>query len=649
MNDWKSQPVNKSVFWQGIISILAWLTTLIGIFFIALISVSLIRVLPTNEEVLVLGIVKSVALIFSLSSVIISVYKKGFSKVNLRFFCFITPLFLITSLVLGDFKLAIEFIVEAIVYLSFLLISFALALFAVSTSQTLRKPTEHKSIKVAVIIITLLSSILFGAWHASAPEFPMYTNQIGFMLLGSCMSAFFAVLTSKTSLRLVEQNSPELDKLHWFRDFPIALCTFGNTSFHNKDLSHTDFTNVDLANIDLRATSFQRTCFRGATGLNRARLDDRYFDITNPKVQQLLTQGTTSEPNLNGLNLQGAYLKSAEMTNFTLIDTNITLADLNHSILRNTNLSRANLSGADVRSADLRGSILVQTNLIGADLTEADLTGACIENWNINGRTIFTDIRCDYIYRKLDDTGQPTDRHPRDRDFEPGEFASLYQEVENAVELIFKEGINWRAFAFSLQKLQLDDEGLGLQIRGIEQRGDLWVVKVTHDQNVANAVVEAKLEVAYETIQRTLAAKEQQINQLLGIMTDQAEALKELSKKPFGNQFNITGSTITNLAGSGQIEYTEAANQVRNLVAHTAHASQSSQIAQQLLAQIQNHQLASTPIAQAELIRQIILTEAETDPLFKQFILQQSDTLLEAIPQGPIAIAFQTALKILQP
>jgi hypothetical protein len=153
---------------------------------------------------------------------------------------------------------------------------------------------------------------------------------------------------------------------------------------------------------------------------------------------------------------------------------------------------------------------------------------------------------------------------------------------------------------------------------------------------------------AYETLQRTLAAKEQQVNQLLGIMTDQAEALKELSKKPFGNQFNIIGSTITNLAGSGQIEYTEAANQVRNLVAHTADASQSSQIAQQLLAQIQNHQLASTPIAQVELIRQIILTEAENDPLFKQFILQQSVNLLVAMPQGPIVTAFQTALETLQ-
>jgi uncharacterized protein YjbI with pentapeptide repeats len=467
-----------------------------------------------------------------------------------------------------------------------------------------------------------------------------------------CSGTFFggSVLTSASLLSRTKSK-----QISFLQPWAIALCAFGNTSFHNKDLSYTDFSNADLANIDLRAKSFYQTCFRGATGLDRARLDDRYFDITSPKVQQLLTQGTTTDPDLSTLNLQGAYLKAAELPSCTLIDTNITRADLSGGNLRNTNLLRANISGADLTGADLRGSILVQSDLTGTDLTGSNLTGACIENWNINGRTIFIDVQCDYIYRKLDDTGKPTDRYPRDRDFEPGEFVSLYQEVENAVELIFKEGINWRAFAFSLQKLQIEDEGLGLQLRGIEKRGDLWVVKVTHDQNVSNAVVESKLGAAYETLQRTLAAKEQEVNQLLGIMTvhagvmsKQAEALNELSKKPFGNQFNITGSTITNLAGSGQIEYTEAADQVRNLVANNTNNAEVSQIAQRLLSQLQ-HRLASTESEKAELIYQIILTEAGRDPLFKQFILQQSVSLLAAIPQGPIATAFQAALETLRP
>jgi uncharacterized protein YjbI with pentapeptide repeats len=479
--------------------------------------------------------------------------------------------------------------------------------------------------------------------------------------LALALGCFIVLLMSYANWKSLKTRKRKQSNMAVFKPFAIALCTFGNTSFHNKDLSHTDFTNADLANIDLRASRFDRTCFRGATGLDRARLDNRYFDIDCPKVQQLLTQGTSTETDFNGLNLQGAYLKQAEMPNFALIGTNFTLADLSGSSLRNTNLSRANLSGADLTGADLQDSMLVQADLTGADLTGADLTGACIENWNINGRTNFSDVQCDYIYRKLDDTGKSTDRYPRDRNFERGEFTALYQEAENVAELFFKEGVNWRIFAFSLQKLQLEDEDLDLQLRTIEKRGDRWAITVTHNKNVPSELVERQLEAAYANLQPTFTAQEPKINQLLGIMSDQAkalstqaealnnqaEALKEFSKKNFGGLFYITGSTITNLTGSGQIEYTEAANQVRNLVANNTNNAQATQIAQQFLSQLQN-QLAPTESEQAELIHQIILAEAAKDVLFRQFILQQSTTLLEVMPPGPITTAFQAALKTLQ-
>jgi uncharacterized protein YjbI with pentapeptide repeats len=449
-------------------------------------------------------------------------------------------------------------------------------------------------------------------------------------------------------------------KIRLLKSLATTISCWNGQSLHGHDLSHNNFTGVNFANIDLRGTSFYRTCFRGATGLDRARLDNRYFDIDRPKVQQLLTQGTSTETDFNGLNLQGAYLKQAEMPNFALINANLTLADLSGGSLRNTNLTSANLSGADLRSADLRDSILVQTDLTGADLTRADLTGACIENWNINGRTILTDVQCNYIHHKLDDTGQPTDRYPHNRNFEPGEFASLHQEVENVVELIFKEGIDWRAFVLSIQKLQIDDDRLDLQMRGIEKRDDLSVVTITHNPDVPSAVVEQRFESAYGDLQKRLAATEQEVNQLretisnrdaliniqAGTISDQGTALKGFSQKLFGNQFNITGSTITNLAGSGQIEYIEATSPIQNLLESHTNATQVNQLTQQFLNQLQSRLAIDT--TQAELIHQIILTEAENDPLFKQFILQQSNSLLATIPPGPIATAFQTALKLLQ-
>ncbi len=564
----------------------------------------------------------------------------------------VTSIALVFSFILADFF----FFVDTVFFANAAILIYLIPATLLQRTSFLILHLTRKSENIKRITLTATSTGLimffisavtsYVSLGDASTKFKYISQELAF--IAGCFVIGLIFYTNWISLRKHQSKSAII------RSFSIALCTFGNTSFYNKDLNHEDFTGLDLANLDLRAKSFYRTCFRGATGLDRARLDDRYFDITNPKVQQLLSHGTTTDPDLSALNLQGAYLKAAEIPSCTLIGTNITRADLGGSNLRNTNLLRANLSGADLTGSNLRGCVLVQADLTGTDLTGADLTEACIENWNINGRTIFADVQCDYIYRKLDDMGNPTDRYPRDREFEPGEFASLYQEVENAVELIFKEGINWRAFAFSLQKLQIDDEGLGIQLRGIEKRGDLWVVKVTHDQSVSNAVVEAKLGVAYETLQRTLAAKEQQVNQLLGIMTtqgeslkNQSETLKELSKKPFGNQFNITGSTITNLAGSGQIEYSEAANQVRNLVGNSTNNAQASQIAQQFLSQLQ-HSLVPTELKAAELIYQVILTEADKDPLFKQLIFQRSDNLLAAIPQGPIATAFQTALETLR-
>ncbi len=538
---------------------------------------------------------------------------------------------------------ALALFIPAIFLLTFSMCSFLESLLYVFLSNNI---VRKKIVLINRLVVVLLSTII--SYQRLVQSAPNHISDAFSIITTTFITLTFAISMIYLSAGSVYPWKRIKSNFAFFKEWAIALCTFGNTSFHNKDLSHVDFTNTDLANIDLRAQSFYRTCFRSATGLDRSRLDNRYFDIDNPKVQQLLTQGRTTDRNLNGLNLQGAYLKDGEMSDLSLIETNLTGSDLRNGDLCNSNLLRANLSGADLQLANLQNCILVQTDLTGTNLADANLTGACIENWNINGRTNFTEIQCDYIYRKLDDTGKPIDRYPLDRNFEPGEFASLYQEVENAVELIFKEGINWRAFAFSLQKLQLDDEGLGLQLRGIEQRGDFWVVKVTHDQNVPSAVVEQKLGAAYEALQLALVSKEQQINQLLGIVTNQSEALKELSKKPFGNQFNITGSTITNLAGSGEIDYTEAANQVRNLVSTPSNSSQSNQIAQQLISQIQNqHLLAPTDREKSELICQIILTEAEKDPVFKQFILQQSANLLTGISEGPIAIAFQTALEIL--
>lgn len=416
-------------------------------------------------------------------------------------------------------------------------------------------------------------------------------------------------------LRDVPWKYPEL-----LREWALATGSLGGTSFYNLDLSGVNFRNASLANTDLRAKKLYRTCFQGVKGLERARVDSRYMDLELLKVQKLLTHGCCEDEDFSLVSLRGAYLQGAD--------------------LRGINFTDTDLIGADLENADLRNANLARAQVIDVNFTSANLTGICIADWSINDQTKFTNVHCDYVYRKLDENGNPTDRFPADRNFEPREFESLYQEVENVVELIFKEGINWRAVAFTLQKLQLEDEGLGLELRGIEKRGDLWVVKVSHNEATSSTEVERRLYPQIEEMKQLLATKEHQINKLLGIASDQAESLKELSKKPFGNNFSVTDSIVTNLSG-GEIRYAEAAGQIRSLVTQSSEV-QAVHESQRVLTQLQN--VAPTPQMQAELIQQILLKEAQTDPSFKHFLLQQQQQILSALPPGTIASAIQRAI-----
>ncbi len=416
-------------------------------------------------------------------------------------------------------------------------------------------------------------------------------------------------------------------KFGWLMPRAIFWAAIGGTSFKDLDLSELDFTGSTLANTDLRAKKLYRTCFRAVRGLERARVNNDYIDLDNPKVQSLLVNGYSSDLDFSKLNLRGAYLQGADLRYFRLSETN--------------------LNGANLQNADLRDSILLRTILADADLSYANLTGACIKDWSFNQQTCFDQVTCDYVYREYENDC-PIDRYPPDRSFEPGEFQSLFQKLTNAVELVFTEQVDWRSLSFAFEKFRIEDDGLDLELKGVEQRGDYWVVKVTHREGVSRRLVEQQVHSAYDDIRTLLESKDRQINQLLGIvdnqtraMNQQAEALTNFSKQPFGNNFFISGSTITNLAGSGQIEYREAADRVRSIVTNRAEASPTMQ---QLFSQLSAQNVATTAATQQELIQQILLSEAEQDPAFKQLLLEQGQQMAGSLPSGEMAIALQSAI-----
>ena len=542
-------------------------------------------------------------------TIAIMILLKATSNINLGFALLFTPLYLLFA-ILAVFTACLSLYLVTISFKRYRLIFTCLYSFLVLMVSTITAYKVHSYGELDHVQVNALRD---------AGLLPAYV-EIVVALLG-LISGLCGVIFSLIELSALEKHQNRFDFL-W--SWAIALSAWGGTSFYNLDLSEINFSGSRLANSDFRGIKFNKTCLLGVTGLDRARVDNRYFDLDNLKVQQLLTRGTSEDRNFSRVNLQGAYLKEAAMRKFNFIE--------------------ANLHGADLHGADLKESLLARAEVTGVNFSNANLTGICIEDWNINSQTCFTNVQCDYLFRKLNERGEPTDRFPSDRNFEPREFESLYQEVGNVVELIFKEGANWRAVAFTLQKLQLEDEGLGLELRGIEKRGDLWVVKVAHDESVSGSEVESRLYPQIEEMQKILAAKEQQINKLLGIASDQAVALKELSRKSFGNSFFITGSTITNLTGQGQIEYAEAANQVRSFIASATNPSKMTIAAQTLISQLQSQEVAVTLKTQAEFIQQVLITEAQKDAVFQQFLLQQGQQIVGAMPDSAIASAIRGAI-----
>ena len=534
---------------------------------------------------------------------------------------------LISIVILGEASFFITTLLFLLLALSLEFLSFITASLYLSLTLLLIKKNKYFTKHIYCLLVAFISAIVaFLSGQSLSGESTL--SETNFVLI-KLLLGFITGLTIAISASKVTNFDDNPNKNYIFlKNWAIAISTWGNTSYYNQDLSNANFRGANLANIDLRAKKFYRTCFQDATGLERARVDSRYLDLEITKVQKLLTHSYSEDKKFCELNLRGAYLQNADMRDFNLTDSELT--------------------GADLQGADLRGSILVRTQLTDVNFTRAQLTGICIKDWSVNSQTDFTEVECDYVYREIDPQGNPIDRFPINRNFEPREFESLYQEVGNVVELIFREGENWQAAFFSLKKIQLEDENLELEIKGIEKRGDLFVIKVIHSDNYSRQEVEQHLNAAYEEMRKQLATKEAQINQLIGIVDTQAKTLEGLSKKTFGNNFFISGSTITNLSGSGQIDYNEAANQVRNLVASSTNTEQVCNLADNLLRLFQDQSIAMTEDKQTELLEQIILKEATTNNLFRQFLLQQEEQIANSMPDQRFTLAMENALKQLK-
>lgn len=236
----------------------------------------------------------------------------------------------------------------------------------------------------------------------------------------------------------------------WIKKLAISVAVLGSTRFQNANLTNATFAHAILKNTDFRNTILTHTNFHKTKYLDQARVDQTI--LSNPVVQALVVTHRGTRQSYIGQNLKEANLIGAD--------------------LRGADLTEADLNGAILEGAWLEQANLTKIQAIGTNFEGARLTGACIEAWNIDSTTQLEGVICDHIYLR----SHHQERRPSSGSFAPGDFTELFQEIIHTIDLIFRNGINQKAFNYSLHQLQIENEGMALSIRSLEKKSNGVVV-----------------------------------------------------------------------------------------------------------------------------------------------------------------------------
>jgi hypothetical protein len=152
----------------------------------------------------------------------------------------------------------------------------------------------------------------------------------------------------QAALTVVGRRNAELDIPFRGPDLSHAALRGASISFGN--FSGTRFLGADLSYAQCEAADFSHAIFTEAK-ITRAFLGGVAFKVA----------GSGDAPSNARVNLRGAVLRRADLT-----ETNLNYADLRDALLYETNLTSTSLWGADLTGAEFRN----------ADLSDADLTDA---------------------------------------------------------------------------------------------------------------------------------------------------------------------------------------------------------------------------------------------------------------------------------
>ena len=326
---------------------------------------------------------------------------------------------------------------------------------------------------IAMAIFLAMSSILLLALMAAIQESCLWVG--GAATLGALAVIYinlspplppplmfygmivWAIILILSALRVSQRAISNHIGYQSIRNLATIIQAQWGTKFYRASLAQADFSGADLKYADLRGIDWTHTLWCRSGHLDQARVGNTI--LQNPLIRNLLVTGNGQQQSYRGLNLRGANLTQA-------------------------NLSGADLSGADLSQsllhhASLEGATLTQTQVVGTDLMGANLTAACgLGTWNIDSTTQLGGVNCRWIY--LLETPKPQtddrERRPSSGEFAPDEFTSLFREVIDTVDLIFRHGIDQRAFSHSLQRVQTENNLAHLELQSLENQGNGVVI-----------------------------------------------------------------------------------------------------------------------------------------------------------------------------
>ncbi len=142
---------------------------------------------------------------------------------------------------------------------------------------------------------------------------------------------------------------------------------------------------LDLSNRDLRYANFVRSQFYNVRFVKQ-KVDGSFDMDSAAKLDHVNLNGAyLKNAQMRFVHLAGTYMQHAHLQGADLKDAHLQGADLNYAYLQVADLSSAHLQGANLVGAHLQGTNLVGAHLQGADLKYAYLQVADLSSAHLQG------------------------------------------------------------------------------------------------------------------------------------------------------------------------------------------------------------------------------------------------------------------------